>query len=137
MNHWLVKSEPETYSWWQFLKDGKTVWTGVRNYAARNHLRAMKKGDLVFFYHSGQDKSVVGLARVVKKFHTDPTAGDGDWSAVDIAVEKPLALKVTLAQIKADKTLKEMVLARQSRLSVSPVTREQFERLLNLAETKL
>ena len=137
MNCWLVKSEPDTYSWSQLLGDRRTAWTGVRNYAARNHLRAMKSGDPVFFYHSGDEKSVVGLARVAKESYTDPTADDGDWSAVDIAAEKPLARQVTLAQIKADKTLKEMVLAKQSRLSVSPVSREQFERLLKLAETKV
>jgi len=137
MNYWLVKSEPDTYSWSQLLGDRRTAWTGVRNYAARNHLRAMKSGDPVFFYHSGDEKSVVGLARVAKESYTDPTADDGDWSAVDIAAEKPLVRQVTLAQIKADKTLKEMVLAKQSRLSVSPVTREQFERLLKLAETKV
>ena len=136
-NYWLVKSEPDTYSWSQLLGDRRTAWTGVRNYAARNHLRAMKSGDPVFFYHSGDEKSVVGLARVAKESYTDPTADDGDWSAVDIAAEIPLVLQVTLAQIKADKTLKEMVLAKQSRLSVSPVTREQFERLLKLAGTKV
>jgi predicted RNA-binding protein with PUA-like domain len=137
MNCWLVKSEPDTYSWSQLLGDRRTAWTGVRNYAARNHLRAMKSGDPVFFYHSGDEKSVVGLARVAKESYTDPTSDDGDWSAVDIAAKKPLARQVTLAQIKADKTLKEMVLAKQSRLSVSPVTREQFERLLKLSETKV
>jgi predicted RNA-binding protein with PUA-like domain len=136
MNYWLVKSEPETYSWTTFVKDGKTAWTGVRNYAARLHLRAMKSGDRVFFYHSGGEKSVVGLGRVVKEFYPDATADEGDWSCVDLAVEKALARPVTLAEIKADKILKEMVLARQSRLSVSPVTREQFERLLKLAEMK-
>ena len=115
------------------LLDAKAVHPGR---TARNHLRAMKSGDPVFFYHSGDEKSVVGLARVAKESYTDPTADDGDWSAVDIAAEKPLVRQVTLAQIKADKTLKEMVLAKQSRLSVSPVSREQFERLLKLAETK-
>jgi predicted RNA-binding protein with PUA-like domain len=136
MNYWLVKSEPETYSWSQFLKDGKTAWTGVRNYAARLNLRAMKSGDRVFFYHSGEEKSVVGLARIIKEFYSDPTAKEGDWSCVDLAAEKTLVKPVTLAQVKADKILKEMVLAKQSRLSVSPATREQFERLLKLAETK-
>jgi predicted RNA-binding protein with PUA-like domain len=135
MNYWLVKSEPETYSWSQFVKDGKTAWTGVRNFAARLNLRAMKSGDRVFFYHSGGEKSVVGLARVVKEFYPDATADEGDWSCVDLAAEKVLARPVTLAEIKADKILKEMVLAKQSRLSVSPVTRAQFERLLKLAET--
>jgi predicted RNA-binding protein with PUA-like domain len=136
MNYWLVKSEPETYSWSQFVKDGKTPWTGVRNFAARLNLRAMKSGDRVFFYHSGEEKSVVGLARVVKEFYPDATADEGDWSCVDLADEKVLARPVTLAEIKADKILKEMVLAKQSRLSVSPVTAAQFERLLKLAETK-
>jgi len=134
VNYWLVKSEPETYSWSQFVKDGKTAWTGVRNFAARLHLRAMKSGDAVFFYHSGEQKSVVGIARVKKEFYPDPTAKEGDWSCVDLVPVKELTHPVTLAQIKADKILKEMVLARQSRLSVSPVTKEQFERLLQLAE---
>ena len=137
MNYWLVKSEPEIYSWSQFVKDGKSAWTGVRNYAARLHLRAMKSGDRVFFYHSGEEKSVVGIARVVKEFYPDPTADEDDWSSVDLAPEKTLAKPVTLAPIKADKILKQMVLAKQSRLSVSPVTREQFERLLQLAETNI
>ena len=137
MNYWIVKSEPETYSWAMFLKDGKTAWTGVRNFAARLNLRAMKSGDRVFFYHSGEEKSVVGLGRVVKEFYPDATADEGDWCCVDLAVEKVLAKPVTLAQIKADKILKEMVMAKQSRLSVSPVTKVQFERLLKLAETKI
>jgi predicted RNA-binding protein with PUA-like domain len=137
MNYWLVKSEPETYSWAQFVKDGQTAWTGVRNFAARNHLRTMKSGDRVFFYHSGEGKSVIGLARVVKEFYPDATADEGDWSCVDLAAEKALAKTVTLAQIKADKVLKEMVLTKQSRLSVSPVTKAQFERLLTLTETKI
>ena len=136
MNYWLVKSEPETYSWPQLLKDGKTAWTGVRNFAARLHLQAMKKNDVVFFYHSGEEKSVVGLACVEKEFYPDPTAKEGDWPCVDLKAEKPLGKPVTLAQIKGDKILREMVLAKQSRLSVSPVTKAQFERLLQLAETK-
>jgi predicted RNA-binding protein with PUA-like domain len=137
MNYWLVKSEPEAYAWSQLVKDGVTAWTGVRNFAARNNLRAMKSGDRVFFYHSGEEKSVVGIARVVKEFYPDPTADEDDWSSVDLAPEKTLAKPVTLAPIKADKILKQMVLAKQSRLSVSPVTREQFERLLQLAETNI
>ncbi len=137
MNYWLVKSEPGTYSWAQFVKDGQTAWTGVRNFAARLHLRAMKSGDLVFFYHSGEGKSVVGLGRVLKEFYSDPTAKEGDWSCVDLAAEKVLAKPVTLTQIKADKILKEMVLAKQSRLSVSPVTGPQFKQLLRLSETGL
>ena len=137
MNYWLVKSEPEEYSWSQLVKDGVTAWTGVRNFAARNNLRAMKSGDVVFFYHSGDEKSVVGLARLKKEFYPDPTATEGDWSVVDLAPEMVLARPVTLAQIKGDNILKEMVLARQSRLSVSPVTREQSTRLLALSKTKV
>ena len=136
MNCWLVKSEPETYSWETFLKEGRTAWTGVRNFAARNHLRAMKSGDRVFFYHSGEQKSVIGLARVTREFYPDATADEGDWSCVDLAAEKALAQPVTLAQIKADAILREMILARQSRLSVSPVTAAQFKQLLKLADTK-
>jgi predicted RNA-binding protein with PUA-like domain len=135
MNYWLVKSEPETYSWTMFVKDGKTAWTGVRNFAARLNLRAMKSGDRVFFYHSGEEKSVIGLACVKREFYADPTAKEGDWSCIDLVAENPLTKSVTLAQIKADKILKETVLAKQSRLSVSPVTKVQFERLLKLAET--
>ena len=135
MNYWLVKSEPESYSWAALVKDGKTAWTGVRNFAARLHLRAMKSGDRVFFYHSGEEKSVVGLASVKKEFYPDATAGEGDWSCVDLVPVKVLARPVTLAQVKADKILKEMVLAKQSRLSVLPVTEAQFKRLMQLAET--
>src|SRR5215469_7517986 len=120
MNYWLVKSEPGAYSWSQFVKDGKTAWTGVRNFAARNHLRAMKKGDPVFFYHSGDEKSVVGLARVEKEFYPDPTADEGDWSCVDLAPVSKVGAIITLAQIKGDKILREMAFVKQSRLSVSP-----------------
>ena len=135
MNYWLVKSEPEAYSWSDFLKDGKTAWTGVRNFAARKNLRTMKVGDRVFFYHSGEEKSVVGLARVTREYYPDPTADEGDWSAVDLAPEKSSGKPVTLTAIKADKILKAMVLVKQSRLSVMPVTREQFARLLALSGT--
>jgi len=136
MKYWLVKSEPETYSWAALVKEGRTAWTGVRNFAARNHLRAMAPGDRVGFYHSGAAKSVVGLARVARAAYPDPTADEGDWSAVDLAPVKPLARPVTLAAIKADNLLREMTLVRQSRLSVSPVAPGQFARLLTLAETK-
>jgi predicted RNA-binding protein with PUA-like domain len=135
--HWLVKSEPKAYSWAQFVKEGQTAWTGVRNFAARNHLRAMKKGDLVFYYHSGEEKQVVGLARVTKEAYPDPTAKEGDWSCVDLAPVKPLARPVSLAAIKADKTLREMSFVKQSRLSVSPMTKAQFERVLELVETRM
>ena len=136
MNYWLVKSEPEAYSWSDLLKDGQTAWTGVRNFAARKNLRAMKVGDRVFFYHSGGEKSVVGLARVAREAYPDPTADEGDWSAVDLAPVKTLAKPVALAAIKTDKKLKEMLLVQQSRLSVTPVTAEQFARLVALSETK-
>jgi predicted RNA-binding protein with PUA-like domain len=132
-NYWLVKSEPEAYSWDAFVKDGRTAWTGVRNFQARNNLRAMKKGDLVAFYHSVTDKQVVGLAKVDKEAYPDATAKEGDWSCVDLVPAKPLKLPVTLAAIKADKTLSEMALLKQSRLSVTPLTEPQFERLLKLA----
>ena len=137
MNYWLVKSEPETYSWSDLLKDGQTAWTGVRNFAARLNLRAMKTGDRVLYYHSGVEKSVVGLARVTREAYADPTATEGDWPAVDLAPVKPLVKPVTLAVIKADKRLQEMKLVKQSRLSVMPVAAEQFTRLLELAETKI
>lgn len=135
-NYWLVKSEPEAYSWADFLKEGKAVWTGVRNFQARNNLRAMKTGDLVMFYHSVSDKQAVGIAKVAKEFYPDPTAEEGDWSVVDLAPHKPLKTFVSLEQIKADAILKDMALVRQSRLSVTPLTEAQFKRLLELADTK-
>jgi len=137
MNYWLVKSEPETYAWAQLVKDGSTAWTGVRNFAARLHLRAMSKGELVLFYHSGESKEVVGLAKVAKAGYPDPTAKEGDWTCVDLAPVKPLAKSVSLAAIKADKILKGMELVRISRLSVSPVDEKQFNRMLELAVTKI
>jgi predicted RNA-binding protein with PUA-like domain len=136
MNFWLAKSEPESYSWSQLVKDGKTAWTGVRNFQARNNLRAMKKGDLVFFYHSVSEKQIVGLARVAKEFYPDATADEGDWSCVDLVPVKPLAQPVSLEKIKAEKIFREMPLLKQSRLSVTPLAEAQFERLLKLAATK-
>lgn len=136
MNYWLVKSEPETYAWAQLVKDGKTAWTGVRNFQARNHLRAMRAGDAVLFYHSGETKEIVGLAKVVRAAYADPTAEEGDWSCVDLAAGKALAKPVTLATVKADALLKEMVLLKNSRLSVQPVTEKQFNRVLQLAGAK-
>jgi predicted RNA-binding protein with PUA-like domain len=135
--YWLVKQEPEAYSWDDLVKDGRTTWTGVRNFQARNNLRTMKKGDLVFFYHSVSEKQVVGVARVDKEHYPDPTAKEGDWSVVDLVPVKRLSRPVTLEQIKADKTLREMKLVRQSRLSVTPLTDVEFKRLLELAETKI
>ena len=137
MNYWLAKSEPEAYSWAQLLKDGKAAWTGVRNFQARNNLRAMKHCDVVFFYHSVTDKQVVGIATVVKEFYPDATAEEGDWSCVDIAPKKALVKTVSLEEIKADKILGAMPLVKQSRLSVTPLTTAQADRLLSLAKTKL
>ncbi|HSU55864.1 MAG TPA: EVE domain-containing protein [Candidatus Dormibacteraeota bacterium] len=136
MQYWLVKQEPEAYSWATFVKDGRTAWTGVRNFAARLNLRAMKKGDQVLFYHSVSDKAVVGVATVQKEAYPDPTASEGDWSAVDLVPAKPLKQPVSLATIKEDKLLKTMLLVRQSRLSVSSVAKEQFQRILELGKTK-
>ena len=134
--YWLVKSEPESYAWANLVKDGRTAWTGVRNFAARLHLRAMQPGDRVLFYHSGEGKEVVGVAKVVKAAYPDPTADEGDWSCVDLAPVKALIKPISLETITADKILKEMVLVRQSRLSVSPLTETQFDCLLALAQTK-
>ena len=136
MNYWLAKSEPEAYSWSQFVKDRRAAWTGVRNFQARNNLRAMKPGDVVCFYHSVTGKEIVGLARVVKEAYPDATAEEGDWSCVDLEPVKPLKTPVSLETIKTDKILKDMPLVKQSRLSVTPLTKAQFERVLVLAETK-
>lgn len=134
-NYWLVKSEPESFSWSDFVKEGKAAWTGVRNYQARNNLRSMKKSDLVFFYHSVTEKQIVGVARVQKEFYADPTAKEGDWSCVDLVPVKALITPVNLTLIKSDKTLRDMPLVRQSRISVTPLNETQFQRVLNLAET--
>jgi len=135
VNYWLVKSERGTYSWAQLASDGQTAWTGVRNYQARIHLRAMKPGDPVCFYHSGGEKQVVGLARVAKAAYPDPTATEGDWVCVDLAAVRPLRHPVPLPVIKAEPALKEMKLVKLSRLSVMPLTADEFGRLLELAET--
>jgi len=134
---WLVKQEPEDYAWSTFREEGRAAWTGVRNFLARNNLRAMQKGDLVFYYHSGATREVVGLARVERVAYPDPTATEGDWSAVDLVPLKPLRASVSLATIKSDPAFKEMALVRQSRLSVSPVTAAQAKRLLALAKTTI
>jgi len=135
---WLVKQEPESYSWNDFLREGRTAWTGIRSYPARLHLRAMKKGDLVLFYHSVSEKQVVGVARVAREAYPDPTAEKGeDWSSVDLVPVAPLKKPVGLDAIRADKILASMWLIKQSRLSVSPVTTAQFERVLSLGETKV
>jgi predicted RNA-binding protein with PUA-like domain len=135
MQYWLVKQEPDDYSWADFVKDGRSAWTGVRNYQARNNLRAMSKGDLVFYYHSGEEKQVVGIAKVDKAAYPDPTAKEGDWSSVDLVPVKPIAQPVTLKEMKSDSVLKEMLLVRNSRLSVVPVSKAQFEKLLKLSKT--
>ena len=136
-SYWLVKQEPEAYSWDDFVKEGETYWDGVRNYQARNNLRAMKKGDMVFFYHSVSGKEVVGVARVPKEHYPDPTAKEGDWSVVDLAPAKQMKKAVTLAQIKDQKSLENIALIKQSRLSVMPITESEFRCILNLGETKL
>lgn len=133
----LIKSEPSVYSWRDLVRDKKTAWDGVRNFEARNYLRAMKKGDLLLYYHSGDEKAVVGVARVVVAAYPDPTAKDGDWSAVDVAPVKALAEPVSLARIKADPGLAELALIKRSRLSVVPVARRELDRVLKLGKTKL
>jgi len=134
MNHWLVKSEPEAYSWDTFVTDKRTAWTGVRNFAARLHLRAMKAGDLVLFYESVGPKSVAGIARVTKEAFPDPTAepDEGDWSAVELEAVAPLKSPVPLTAIKASSVLKDIALIRQSRLSVMPLTRAHYTAILKL-----
>jgi predicted RNA-binding protein with PUA-like domain len=131
MNYWLVKSEPTVYSWEKFLKDKSTCWDGVRNYAARLHLRAMKNGDQVFFYHSNEGMCIVGIAKVVKEAYPDPK--DKEWSAVDLEPCKTLKKPVTLEQIKGEKKLKDMALVRIGRLSVSPVKKEEFDTIIKLS----
>ena len=134
MNYWLVKSEPGTFSWDDLVRDKKTVWDGVRNFQARNNLKNMKKGDLAFFYHSGEDKAIVGISKIIKEGYPEPN--DNNWIAVDIAPDKKLKKPVTLAQIKADKRLTNMVLVKASRLSVQPVKAEEFDLIMALSETK-
>jgi predicted RNA-binding protein with PUA-like domain len=131
-NYWLVKQEPDSYSWSDFVAEGQTAWTGVRNYTARNNLRKMQTGDEVLFYHSGEDKAVVGIARVTRPAYLDPTAKEGDWSAVDLAPIKPLRRPVTLRQIKSDSRLKQTPLIRQSRLSVMPLAAAEFRTIVKI-----
>jgi predicted RNA-binding protein with PUA-like domain len=132
MNHWLVKSEPETYSWDDLVRDKRTDWTGVRNYAARLHLNAMRPGDAVLFYHSGESKSIVGVAKVTKAAFPDTTADEPGWVAVELAAVKPLPSPVTLAQVKAEVLLKEIALVRQGRLSVQPLKPAEFAKIQKL-----
>ena len=131
---WLVKQEPSSYSWADFVGDGKTTWTGVRNFAARNNLRKMRTGDEVLFYHSGEEKAVVGIAKVTRTAYPDPTAKEGDWSTVDLVASKPLARPVTLREIKPNTRLKGIPLVRQSRLSVMPLAEPEFREIVNMCE---
>lgn len=136
MNYWLVKSEPSVYSWDAFTKEGQTCWSGVRNYAARLHLRSMKKGDLAFFYHSNEGTDIVGIAEVIKEHYPDPTTEDERWVTVDLKPRKKLNKTVSLNLIKKDKRLANMALVRIGRLSVQPVTKEEFNIILSLAGEK-
>lgn len=130
--YWLVKSEPSAYAWADLVRDRRTAWTGVRNYAARLHLKTMQKGDEVFFYHSVETKSIVGLARVTKTFFPDPTAPGEDWAAVELTAVVALAQPVTLAQVKTDAKLRAIALVRQSRLSVMPLRPAEFAQIKQL-----
>ena len=134
MNYWLIKSEPFKYSWDQFVEDKITYWDGVRNYLARNHLRAMKKGDKLFFYHSNEGLEIVGIAKVVKEAYQDPTTPEPAWVVVDVAPVKKLKKPVTLAQIKATESLQEMSLIKSMRLSVQPVREEEWEIILKMSK---
>ena len=135
--HFLVKSEPFKYPFSQLVTDKRATWDGVRNFEARNHLRSMKVGDLLLFYHSNEGKEIVGVAKVTRAAYPDETADEGDWSAVDIAPVKALASPVSLARIREDAKLSAMLLLRRSRLSVVPVTPAEFKRVLELGKTKL
>jgi predicted RNA-binding protein with PUA-like domain len=131
-NFWLVKQEPSSYSWSDLVADGETSWTGVRNFAARNNLRKMRKGDAVLFYHSGEQKAVVGIAKVARTAYPDTTAKEGDWSTVDLAAVRPLARPVTLREMKGNSRLKGIPLVRQSRFSVMPVGETEFREIINM-----
>jgi predicted RNA-binding protein with PUA-like domain len=135
-NSWLVKQEPEDYSWDDLVRDKKTAWTGVRNFQARNNLRNMKMGDAVLFYHSGKEKSVIGIAEVAKAAYADPTADDDSWIAVDIRPVKRLANPVSLADIRANAKLNDLLLVRQSRLSVMPVSIKDFDEIVRMSGKK-
>ena len=132
MNYWLVKSEPEAYSWDRFIREKKVVWDGVRNYQARNNLREMKAGDLVMFYHSVSEKRVMGIARVVREHYPDPTTDDGRWVVVEMVPEMALTRPVSLAIIKSDERLSNVALVKQARLSVMPLKREEFDAIAEL-----
>lgn len=135
MNYFLVKSEPNVYSWDQFVEDGGTFWDGVRNYQARNNLKDMKKGDLVLYYHSNIGMEVVGIAKVVKEYYQDPTTDDERWVAVDIEPVQKFKRPVTLAEVKKDEFLQDIALVRQGRLSVMPLKAEEFDRIVELGNS--
>jgi predicted RNA-binding protein with PUA-like domain len=132
MNYWLVKTEPETYSWDSLVKEKKGTWDGVRNFQARSNMKAMEKGDKVFVYHTGDEKSIIGIAKVVKEHYPEPN--DPDWVAVDLSPEKKLKKSISLSQVKSDKRLADMVLVRASRLSVQPVKEQEFNLIVSLSE---
>jgi len=134
MNYWLVKSEPFKYSWDDFLKDGWTYWDGVRNYQARNNLQAMKVGDEVLFYHSNEGLEVLGIAKVIKEFYRDPTTNDERWVVVDLKPETTLNKPVTLSEIKKTPELKNIGLIKQSRLSVMPITKKEFNKIITMSK---
>jgi len=136
MAYWLVKSEPDTWSWDQHVKKGADAWTGVRNFQAKAHLKAMKKGDKVFFYHSGEGKEIVGVSEVAKEAYADTTAKEGNWICVDLKAVEPLKTPVTLAAIKADKKFADMVLVKNSRLSVQPVTSAEWSAIRKMGGLK-
>lgn len=133
MSRWLVKSEPSAYSWDDLVRDGRTDWTGVRNYQARNNLKSMKKDDLVLYYHSNEGLAIVGIAKVVKEAYQDPTTDDDRWAAIDIEPVKPLKNPVTLANIKKEKSLQNIALLKQGRLSVVPVTKDEYDTILKMS----
>ena len=137
MNYWLVKSEPIKYSWAKFVEDKQTFWDGVRNYAARNNLRAMAKGDKALFYHSNEDLAIVGIAQVAKTAYQDPTTEDTNWVAVDMKPVKTLKRPVTLSELKSNPEFASMELIRLSRLSVSRVTESEFQKIMEMSGTKL
>lgn len=134
MNYWLLKSEPDTFSWAKLVEDGQAMWDGVRNYQARNNLRSMKKGDIFFFYHSGKNPGIVGLAEVIKEYYPDPTAKEGDWSVIDVKPIRQLKRIISLNEIKQTPQLQSMVLVKNSRLSVQPVAAGEYSFILTIEE---
>jgi predicted RNA-binding protein with PUA-like domain len=136
-HYWLMKSEPAKYSFAQLVKDGSTMWDGVRNYEARNHMRAMKTGDLALFYHSNDGKEIVGVARIKREAYDDPTAPGEDWSVVDLEAVAPVKAYVSLDAIRAETELADIALLKRSRLSVVPLTKAHFDRILKMGKTKV